>query len=197
MTPEALAEIRERADKATPGPWLYRPRIIDDWGSVRAGVDGYHVAISRDGDGIGADQKAMDEHRKNKTDPYEPNGRFIAHARTDIPALLALVEAKQAEVERLRNDKRRAEDTLLEVASDLQQARTTIATLVAASRPVVDSLRDLFAAIDKGALQMSSEEQGDPESGVPYHPWHDEWLHYARRDADALAAAVTAAMGGK
>ncbi len=84
------------------------------------------------------------------------------------------LDAKQAEVERLRNDKRRAEDATLEMASELQTARTTITTLVAASRPVVGELSDTDPADSDLAR-----------------------IEVFIGDLRTLAAAVTAAQGGK
>lgn len=86
---ERMGEIERRAEKATVGPWLYRPRPpLDDWGIIRAAAeDGYIVAQARDAGAT--DEKQKDNHRRRKTDPYEANGLFIAHARDDIPWLLA------------------------------------------------------------------------------------------------------------
>lgn len=63
----------------TPGPWKYRPQEYDDWGWVRAtAADGesWLVAMARSGDYTTEEQ--LDEHRRNKTDPYEANARLIA-----------------------------------------------------------------------------------------------------------------------
>jgi len=48
-------------------------------------------------------------------------------------------------------------------------------------------LRDLVAAVDAGSLEMNSPEIGEPEIGIPYHAWHDEWLHHARALIESLA----------
>jgi len=42
----------------------------------------------------------------------------------------------------------------------------------------IASLRDMIRAIESGSID--SPEIGEPESGIPYHKWHDEWLHHAR-----------------
>lgn len=41
-------------------------------------------------------------------------------------------------------------------------------------------IRQAVEAYDSGNLQLSSPEIGEPESDIPMHPWHEEWLHYAR-----------------
>lgn len=81
MTDEQLAAIRARCEAATEGPWTVR-----QYGSPTLGggefISGYGV--------VGPFQRG--EQFDSRAD-----AAFIAHARTDIPALLA-------EVERLRGD---------------------------------------------------------------------------------------------
>jgi hypothetical protein len=81
--------MRERTDKATKGPWAVRPKEFDDWGIVRA-PDGCIAAKAYAGRGV--DLNEIDEFRKAKADPTQHNADFIAHARTDVPLLLRLVE---------------------------------------------------------------------------------------------------------
>ena len=77
LTDEQLAAIRARAEAATPGPW--------------------HVPGGDDG---GADwvDKANGDMVCQCTS-YR-NAPFIAHAREDIPALLAHIDGLQAEIDR-------------------------------------------------------------------------------------------------
>lgn len=70
MTPERLAEILERAEAATPGPWR---------------IDGRRVVYERDG---WSEMVTPILH-------VSADATFIAHARTDVPELVA-------EIERLR-----------------------------------------------------------------------------------------------
>lgn len=98
-----LDEIRARAEAATPGPWKYD---LCDWGKRTSCAvrHGGHLIIGFDG-GL-----------------RENDASFIAHARNDIPSLLAEVErlskenemlegadiameAMMAELERLRAEK--------------------------------------------------------------------------------------------
>jgi hypothetical protein len=93
MTPSELLKIKERADRATLGPWSYRSQPLDDWGIVRVGR--FVICQARDPNVLdGVDLAA---HRRAGTDPWEANAQLIAHARTDIPALLAHI----AELERV------------------------------------------------------------------------------------------------
>jgi hypothetical protein len=76
MSPDQLAAIEARAQAATEGPWEM------DEGS-------YHVYR-------GEDMICADLYT-------EPDAAFIAAARTDVPALLALVREQQAKLDRVRD----------------------------------------------------------------------------------------------
>lgn len=76
-----LDAIQARVDAATEGPWMCRSdhavvQVADSKGEQLAGVV-YGPA-------------------------YRPDAEFIAHARTDVPALLALVREQQAQIGRVR-----------------------------------------------------------------------------------------------
>lgn len=82
MTPEQLAEIEDRANAATAGPW-FRDRDRDR--TVFSVSDGMIGGVL-----------------------YNTNGAadadFIAHTRQDIPALIAAVRERDAEIERVKAD---------------------------------------------------------------------------------------------
>ena len=81
LSPEREAEIAARAGAASPAPWF----LHDDWpGQVFSESQfNHHIA------------------RVTGSNP-EPNERFIAHARTDVPALLAELAAVRAERDQAR-----------------------------------------------------------------------------------------------
>lgn len=81
MTEQELKEIEERANKATPGPW----RVDESLPNVYIRHDGIGWPI------------ASMFHTANG--PWKENAEFIAHARTDIPALLADNERLRAELD--------------------------------------------------------------------------------------------------
>ena len=93
-----LAEMRERCEKATKGPWgavKYNPNIIAPEAEVDKPI-GYAIDQRRDSEFCqyvasthGADSEF--EHRLTRLKALE-NADFIAHSRTDIPALLDEVE---------------------------------------------------------------------------------------------------------
>lgn len=70
----AIAAIKQRAEKATPAPWWTGPHYVCD-------VESYHGGTIRSR-ALYSQQAAAD-------------AEFIAHARTDIPALLAYIDAQQ------------------------------------------------------------------------------------------------------
>ena len=82
MTDEQLAAIRARCEVATPGPWIIGHVLIEPT---------LHRSV-HDADGW---MLANCDLRNRPAEQTESNVAFIAHAREDVPALLA-------EVERLR-----------------------------------------------------------------------------------------------
>ncbi len=89
--------IRARADAATPGPWTAVRRNNDgrDQWSIAPTDDPYHEADREACAALGTCWIAHTPNGKGRRPPHPANAQFIAHARADIPALLA-------EVERLR-----------------------------------------------------------------------------------------------
>jgi hypothetical protein len=92
MTPEQLAEIEARANAATEGPWEVDrnyPFTSDLVGIFASDIKQYVVKV--------ADQDWED----NPTSADDAT--FIANARTDVPALLALVREQQAKLDAVRD----------------------------------------------------------------------------------------------
>lgn len=79
LTNADLAAIQDRCDAATPGPWHYRR----DWVMFTDPGDGQVETIAT-------------------THESPDDARFIAHSRTDIPALLDTIENLRAENARYR-----------------------------------------------------------------------------------------------
>ena len=67
---DLLDEIRDRADRATGGPWSWASRVTVD-GDSWAVFDGSDHALASNSDGWSADAE------------------FIAHAREDVPRMVA------------------------------------------------------------------------------------------------------------
>lgn len=81
-----LQEIRERCEKATPGPWHV---LVGD-------LDGDEYC-----DGISTEREGHDDIVKTDSGVYPPSladASFIASAREDVPFLLAEVERLEKEL---------------------------------------------------------------------------------------------------
>ena len=90
MTPEELDAIEARATAATAGPWTYE------------GSGCIHTRATEHYDP--EDEAYVLEVLRGPDDPsrHTANGRFVAAARTDVPALVAEVRRLRTEVERLQ-----------------------------------------------------------------------------------------------
>lgn len=114
MTPERLAEIRERAEAATPGPWYFSCGAIRSKPAKRTEYPDGMVSLSNDPTHIVLEMPVTNSDER--TGRAFADMRFALEAHTDIPDLLAEVDrlrkivesrtyccdAHQAEVERLR-----------------------------------------------------------------------------------------------
>lgn len=86
MTDLDLDAIQARADAATPGPWEFDDEVLGVWtaadGALGGGICDPH-----------------DEYARGLNHPLE-NMRFVAHARQDIPLLVAEVRRLRKIIER-------------------------------------------------------------------------------------------------
>lgn len=113
ITPQRLAEMGERVDKATMGPW--------SWESVGEKVNEYVVGIAFDEDEnqlSGRLPSGYDERKRVWLDEeiirkYEIGSKeaatlnysdadFLAHSRTDIPDLLEHVKGLEEEIQSMK-----------------------------------------------------------------------------------------------
>ena len=114
MTEQELEAIRQRAEQATPGPWFWdtnrRHRSImlkahQNGGTcimdfTRWGMHSAQPRINDNSDLFGGILRTMEEY--DKSELANPNADFIAHARQDIPDLLAEVKRLNEVNARLR-----------------------------------------------------------------------------------------------
>lgn len=63
-----------------------------------------------------------------------------------------------------------------------------ISAVIDSHAELVKALEEIVKAYDSGNLEMRSPEIGEPENGIPYHEWHEEWLHHARAALATLTA---------
>ena len=97
-TAERLAEIRDRADAASPGPWHYDPEEAFRFGGcdhvfVESPMAGRTGMVALTGCGEPA-------HEQPRT---RPNAAFIAHSRDDVAFLLGEVDRLAGELARLEH----------------------------------------------------------------------------------------------
>lgn len=106
LTKQQVEEIRARAEKATKGPW--EAMNTDD--PMCMNLD-FIVAGEMEDGGFIQDYDPKDiiaitllQYPRYASHPdFRENQRFIAHAREDVPALLADNDALREEVERLKS----------------------------------------------------------------------------------------------
>jgi hypothetical protein len=87
LTDAELAEIEERVNAATAGPWKNRPLESEGDSSTV-----YQMSRFVDGREVSRICEVFSE---------EANAAFVAHARQDVPRLLAEVKRLRAHVERV------------------------------------------------------------------------------------------------
>jgi hypothetical protein len=82
-----LRKIKERAEKATEGPWVYDVGNLE----VESHADKFyrHVVVHVKND--------LGDRIKEGRCHYDVDAEFIAHARTDIPKLLRVIERLEAQ----------------------------------------------------------------------------------------------------
>lgn len=123
LTDEEIEEIKARAEAATPGPWKWWTsnswnRLKRDDCGVTQNVAEPFVSRSDNHPGLSINEEDM---------------AFIAHARTDIPALLSALEAEK---KRADEAEALAERLKREAAQHAQEARTANATIAEAYQAV-------------------------------------------------------------
>ncbi|MFS0832015.1 hypothetical protein ABC337_15295 [Arthrobacter sp. 1P04PC] len=107
MTPEQLDAIQARVDAATEGPWRVEHDNADDY---EAGINYGDYPYALHGPKNASltteqlERPFLQDYKNRVSEMSEmtdADAEFIAHARTDVPALLALVRSQQAQIERV------------------------------------------------------------------------------------------------
>lgn len=96
-----LQEIKEREARADKGPWKWANNSYND----PTGYYSYEGAVLLNGDDVevlSATEASGPDSSGGGCPPELANSLFIAHAREDIPALIAEVERLQEENKQLR-----------------------------------------------------------------------------------------------
>lgn len=90
LSRERIEEIAARAEAATEGPWEV------------GGGGGAHMDGTRDWYTVDCPWNERTKYRIGLAAMQLPEAEFVAHAREDVPALLAHIAALEAEIARLR-----------------------------------------------------------------------------------------------
>lgn len=152
-----LAAIRARDQAATPGPWLWRvnptaksaqlvspPRgcnivmAFDRWGMQRAQPRFNVGGILRDVVDLLRPEPGREHHANWHQCIAHPDADFIAHAREDIPALLAEVEHLAASCR-----------TLLAAWDRIEEAKAGLPTLEARLAAIEPHRQAMATAIEQ------------------------------------------------
>ncbi len=99
-----LSEIKERLERATPGPWFVAEQPFDDRSTAVYGDNKAQVSIDPHGARFIADCDVTMEWTEGEPDQSvfdRANARFIANAPTDIAHLLATVERLKVHLDKL------------------------------------------------------------------------------------------------
>lgn len=92
MNDTKLLEIRARDVAATPGPWVNVGTLLYGPVHVESKHQNERVYIARFAEGSNRKDPELDGGSANMPGDGEGDASFCAHARTDIPALLAHIE---------------------------------------------------------------------------------------------------------
>jgi len=126
--------IKARCEAATPGPWTWHIGGGHDWLGPEGGP-----AVLDDGSAAGEYQQVIAGD--------SPDGEFIAHAREDIPMLVAEVERLRAEVIQLQADRKLCFE---EWSAEATQLQAEVTQLRAKQKAEIERLQArLFKSLDE------------------------------------------------
>lgn len=166
MTPERLAEIRARAEVATEGPWHHQP----------------YGGQNQNGDYSGGNVfDRRGEYLVSEVGDHD--GEFIAHARTDVPALVAEVEQRGADAEsweRAARDETRVKDFRTQ---QVQRLTNDLAVTEA-------------QAIDRDEAATILAQQVEKVRAL-HQPWDDGPQPYCTHDREPWPCPTEQALGAR
>lgn len=136
LSAEQLAEIQQRCEAATEGPWTTE-------------ADGVINKIITPN----CDFRTFDHH-------MPCNAEFIAHARTDIPALLAHAAALQAQLEGQRRLTEQAENLAEKLQAQLDALTEAMRQGAILYEPVIQQRVESFR---RQAVEAVRAKQNSPE----------------------------------
>ena len=123
-----IAAIKARADKATAGPW---DKVTPD--DTRINSQSAEIAIT-----LG--------NYETDWEKMEWDASFIAHARTDIPALIAALEASEAARVKAEQERNALKDALTNSCNLLENYIDTFGDMSGANRADLNDYRRALEA---------------------------------------------------
>ncbi|WP_326806716.1 hypothetical protein OHB04_02650 [Streptomyces sp. NBC_01775] len=163
MTPEQLAEIRDRAEAATPGPWgayEFGGGLVEIAADLKETGCGYTArrGIARfEEEPLDNDPAHREWTAEEDWDQVQADAEFTAHARQDVPALAAEVarlRADNAEWEAARDAYYASEQHLTREVERLRAELDTLRALVA------DATEYRVLLPDLGGKELRVRRQG-------------------------------------
>lgn len=139
LSKEQLAAIRARADAATPGPWEWHEGdLLTEDNFSRQHSSMFSSVLHLTDDAQGVNDLVSWEYVRSVED-----AEFIANARADIPALLAHIDALEAERDALQQAVNEAWDITSEPISSEVEMHPRITQIMdalqdALSKPTLD-----------------------------------------------------------
>lgn len=162
MTRLDLEAIRARCIAATKGPWNVVSLTCPNGNTVVDSITGAGEPQWSDyGDGEGewfTDRLTLVETDAGHYGPTMPDAQFIAHARADIPALLAYIEEVEQENVKLREEflRLRVETGRHRKAAALSEERALTAE---------ERLEQMTRERDEARAQLAAVDTGSPCDG--------------------------------
>lgn len=164
LSPEREAEIAARAEAATAGPWGFYDGetyadVAADLQITGRGSYSYREKVARLEDENYWDDAAHEEDDEERaSEQMAANAAFIAHARTDVPALLAELAA-------VRTERDQAQAKLVDQAdADTLAARAAQAiSAMGAEIRTLTSERNRYRSAWRNAREQAASAQADVE----------------------------------
>ena len=147
MDEQTLAEIEARTLAATSGPWnTWRG---DNWG--------YPQWNSAPADKLWNVDQANGTRWVARKVWDKTDAEFIAHARTDIPNLIAALRTAQSQLAQEREEVRVLEGVIRKTIDDVEFLTCVDDVSDAVQRVTVKRMREALSAADKGGSSLPTE----------------------------------------
>jgi hypothetical protein len=174
LSADRLAEIREREQAATPGPW----GTHYDRGSDRVGYDvAAEITLSEDGLGCRRYIARLDEEPQDEAQTFS-DAMFIARSRDDVPALLATLDRLTARVAELESVVERRGARLVTLEIDALHIRGALSPNGRPRRVPMELGETLLPAVEWLLDRVAEFEQAartQPCGRAMVHPEHT-WM---------------------